>query len=61
MDAYNVKLVTAAAAPGRRPKVREGLIGALTDYDALRQGCTPPSSTSWKDPTTSPSPTRPPC
>jgi len=33
------------------PKVREGLIGALKDYtDVYTRGCTPPSSTSWKDP-----------
>jgi multiple sugar transport system substrate-binding protein len=52
MDAYNVKLVDDE---GRLtiddPKVREGLIGALTDYTTpYLKGCTPPSSTSWKDP-----------
>jgi multiple sugar transport system substrate-binding protein len=52
MDAYNVKLVDD---DGKLlvddPKVREGLIGALTDYTApYIKGCTPPSSTSWKDP-----------
>jgi multiple sugar transport system substrate-binding protein len=51
-DAYNVKLVDD---DGKLlvddPKVREGLIGALTDYTApYTKGCTPPSSTSWKDP-----------
>jgi multiple sugar transport system substrate-binding protein len=31
--------------------VRQGLIGALTDYTSVyAKGCTPPSSTSWKDP-----------
>ena len=52
MDAYNVKLVDD---DGKLlvddPKVRQGLIGALTDYTApYTKGCTPPSSTSWKDP-----------
>jgi multiple sugar transport system substrate-binding protein len=52
VDAYNVKLVDD---DGKLlvddPKVREGLIGALQDYtDIYTKGCTPPSSTSWKDP-----------
>src|SRR6202158_2943097 len=52
MDAHNVKLVDD---DGKLlvddPKVREGLIGALKDYtDTYTKGCTPPSSTSWKDP-----------
>ena len=52
MDAYNVTLVDE---DGKLlvddPKVREGLIGALTDYTTpYTKGCTPPSSTSWKDP-----------
>jgi multiple sugar transport system substrate-binding protein len=51
-DAYNVKMVDD---DGKLlvddPKVREGLIAALTDYTApYTKGCTPPSSTSWKDP-----------
>src|SRR5258708_23714267 len=51
-DAYNVKLVDD---DGKLlvddPKVRQGLIGALTDYTTpYPKGCTPPSSTSWKDP-----------
>jgi multiple sugar transport system substrate-binding protein len=51
-DAYNVKLVDD---DGKLlvddPKVRAGLISALTDYTApYTKGCTPPSSTSWKDP-----------
>lgn len=52
MDAYDVKLVDD---DGKLlvddPKVRTGLIGALTDYTMpYTKGCTPPSSTSWKDP-----------
>jgi multiple sugar transport system substrate-binding protein len=52
MDAYKVKLVDD---DGKLlvddPKVREGLIGALKDYtEPYVKGCTPPSSTSWKDP-----------
>ena len=52
MDAYNVKLVDDN---GKLllddPKVKAGLIGALTDYTTIyTKGCTPPSSTSWKDP-----------
>jgi multiple sugar transport system substrate-binding protein len=52
MDAYNVKLVDD---DGKLlvddPKVRQGLIGALKDYtDVYVKGCTPPSSTTWKDP-----------
>jgi multiple sugar transport system substrate-binding protein len=52
MDAYNVKLVDD---DGKLlvddPKVRQGLIGALTDYTMpYVKGCAPPSSTSWKDP-----------
>ena len=52
MDAYNVKLVDD---DGKllvdAPNVRAGLIGAMTDYTApYTKGCTPPSSTSWKDP-----------
>ena len=52
MDAYNVKLVDD---DGKLlvddPKVRQGLIGALTDFTMpYVKGCTPPSSTSWKDP-----------
>ena len=52
MDAYNVKLVDD---DGKLlvddPKVRAGLIAAMTDYTApYTKCCTPPSSTSWKDP-----------
>lgn len=52
MDAYNVKLVDD---DGKLlvddPKVRAGLISAMTDYtDIYTKGCSPPSSTNWKDP-----------
>jgi len=52
VDAYNVKLV---GDDGKllldAPSVKPGLIGALRDYTAIyTKGCTPPSSTSWKDP-----------
>ena len=52
MDAYNIKLVSdSGKVLVDDPKVREGLINAVTDYTAVyTKGCTPPSSTSWKDP-----------
>ncbi len=52
MDAYNVKLVDDnGKLLVDNPAVRTGLIGALTDYtQPYAKGCTPPSSTSWKDP-----------
>ena len=52
MDAYNVKLVSdSGKLLVDDPTVRQGLIGALTDYTApYTKGCSPPSSTSWKDP-----------
>lgn len=52
MDAYNVKLVNdSGKLLVDDPQVRAGLIGALTDYtQPYTKGCTPPSSTSWKDP-----------
>jgi multiple sugar transport system substrate-binding protein len=52
MDAYNVKLVDdSGKLLVDDPKVKQGLIGALKDYtDVYAKGCTPPSSTSWKDP-----------
>jgi multiple sugar transport system substrate-binding protein len=51
-DAYNVKMVDDnGKLLVDDPKVRQGLIGALTDYTTpYVKGCTPPSSTSWKDP-----------
>ena len=52
VDAYNVKLVDES---GKLlvddPKVRDGLISALRDYtDVYAKGCSPPASTTWKDP-----------
>jgi multiple sugar transport system substrate-binding protein len=52
IDAYNVKLVDDdGKLTVDDPKVKEGLVGALRDYtDTYVKGCTPPSSTTWKDP-----------
>jgi len=52
MDAYNVKLVSdAGKLLVDDPNVRQGLINAMTDYTMpYTKGCTPPSSTTWKDP-----------
>jgi multiple sugar transport system substrate-binding protein len=52
MDAYNVKLVDDnGKLLVDDPKVKQGLIGALKDYtDIYTRGCTPPSSSNWKDP-----------
>lgn len=52
MDAYNVKLVSdAGKLLVDDPAVRQGLINAMNDYVFVYQkGCTPPSSTNWKDP-----------
>jgi multiple sugar transport system substrate-binding protein len=52
VDAYNVKLVSdAGKLLVDDPAVREGLMNALADYTSVYvKGCTPPSSTSWKDP-----------
>ena len=52
MDAYNVKLVNdSGKLLVDDPDVRKGLIAAVTDYtNVYSKGCTPPSSTSWKDP-----------
>ena len=52
MDAYNVKLVNdSGKLLVDDPAVRAGLITAMTDYTSVyTKGCTPPSSTSWKDP-----------
>ncbi|MEJ8855162.1 ABC transporter substrate-binding protein [Variovorax robiniae] len=51
-DAYNVKMVDDnGKLLVDDPKVKAGLVGALTDYTMpYIKGCTPPSSTSWKDP-----------
>jgi len=52
VDAYNVKLVDdSGKLLVDDPKVKAGLIKAMTDYVMpYQKGCTPPSSTSWKDP-----------
>ena len=52
MDAYNVKLVNdSGKLLVDDPSVRSGLISAMNDYTSVyAKGCTPPSSTSWKDP-----------
>ena len=52
MDAYNVKLVSdSGKLLVDDPAVRQGLINVLNDYTAIyAKGCSPPSSTSWKDP-----------
>lgn len=52
MDAYNVRLVNdSGKLLVDDPTVRQGLINAMTDYTSVYgRGCTPPSSTSWKDP-----------
>ncbi|WP_439610679.1 ABC transporter substrate-binding protein [Reyranella sp.] len=52
VDAYNVKLVDdSGKLLVDDPKVRAGLIAALRDYtDIYAKGCSPPSSTTWKDP-----------
>jgi multiple sugar transport system substrate-binding protein len=52
MDAYNVKLVNdSGKLLVDDPAVKQGLINALTDYTSVyTKGCSPPSSTSWKDP-----------
>jgi multiple sugar transport system substrate-binding protein len=52
MDAYNVKLVDDnGKLLVDDPAVKKGLVAALTDYtQPYIKGCTPPSSTTWKDP-----------
>jgi multiple sugar transport system substrate-binding protein len=52
MDAYNVKLVNdSGKLLVDDPAVRQGLMNALSDYASVySKGCSPPSSTSWKDP-----------
>lgn len=52
MDAHNVKLVNdSGKLLVDDPTVRAGLVEALKDYTSpYVKGCTPPSSTSWKDP-----------
>jgi len=52
MDAYNVQVVSdSGKLLVDDPKVRSGLIAAMNDYTSVyAKGCTPPSSTAWKDP-----------
>ena len=52
MDAYDVRLVdNDGKLTVDDAGVKAGLSGALKDYtDVYLKGCTPPSSTSWKDP-----------
>jgi multiple sugar transport system substrate-binding protein len=52
MDAYDVKLVDEnGKLLVDDPKVKTGLANALRDYtEPYTKGCTPPSSTNWKDP-----------
>ena len=52
MDAHNVTLVSdSGKLLVDDPAVRAGLIAALTDYTSIyTRGCTPPSSSNWKDP-----------
>jgi multiple sugar transport system substrate-binding protein len=52
MDGHNVKLVNdSGKLLVDDPAVRQGLINAVTDYtQGYAKGCTPPSSTTWKDP-----------
>jgi multiple sugar transport system substrate-binding protein len=52
MDAHNVTLVSdSGKLLVDDPAVRQGLINTVNDYSsAYTRGCTPPSSTAWKDP-----------
>jgi multiple sugar transport system substrate-binding protein len=52
LDGYNVALVNdSGKLLVDDPKTRAGLIAAMNDYTAVyAKGCTPPSSTAWKDP-----------
>lgn len=52
MDAYGVRLVDdEGKLLVDDPKVKEGLVGALTDYvKPYTDGCAPQSATAWKDP-----------
>jgi multiple sugar transport system substrate-binding protein len=51
MDGHNVSLVSdSGKVLVDDPAVRKGLIDAMNDYTAVyAKGCTPPSSTAWKD------------
>lgn len=51
MDAYDVKLVNDEGKLTLDDKAKKGMAAALKDYtDVYTKGCSPPSSTSWKDP-----------
>jgi len=52
VDAHNAKLVSdSGKLLVDDPAVRQGLINAMNDYTLVyTKGCSPPSSTSWKDP-----------
>lgn len=52
IDAYGVKMVDdEGKLLVDTPEAKKGLAGAVKDYsDVYTKGCTPPSSTSWKDP-----------
>jgi multiple sugar transport system substrate-binding protein len=52
LDGYNVALVNdSGKLLVDDPKTRAGLIAAMNDYTSVyAKGCTPPSSTAWKDP-----------
>ncbi len=51
MDAYNVKLLDANGKVAIDANARQGLIDSVRDYTQIYvRGCTPPSSTAWKDP-----------
>jgi multiple sugar transport system substrate-binding protein len=52
MDAYDIHLVDDnGKLQVDDPKVKQALVNALRDYtDIYVRGCTPPSSTTWKDP-----------
>jgi multiple sugar transport system substrate-binding protein len=52
MDAHDVKLVDDnGKLLVDEPNVKQGLIETLKEYtDVYTRGCSPPSSTSWKDP-----------
>ena len=52
VDAYNVKMVDDnGKLLVDDPKVKAALVARVKDYSSIRtRGCTPPSSTSWKDP-----------
>ena len=52
LDAYDAKLVdNDGKLLVDDPKVKQGVVNALKDYtDVYTKGCSPPSSTTWKDP-----------